>query len=124
MAHHRRAQERAMSRHHESASEAMRARLAALIGRQAKIASHLRGEDGRRDADFEDVVSYVSNDEVLEGLDDAARREILEIRAAFARIEDGSFGRCETCGREIPAGRLAVLPQVRTCVACATAAEA
>ncbi|MEQ1507822.1 MAG: TraR/DksA family transcriptional regulator [Myxococcota bacterium] len=96
-------------------------RLGALTGRGAAIDVHLRGEDGRRDADFEDVVSFVADDEVLEGLSDAARGEIGEIRAALARIEAGTWGTCERCGDPIAPRRLEVVPHARHCVRCAAA---
>jgi RNA polymerase-binding transcription factor DksA len=82
------------------------------------------GEDGRRDADFEDVASFLQADEVLEGLDEAGRAEIGEIRAAFERIAAGTWGVCESCGQDIASKRLAVLPHARLCVACAAAADA
>jgi RNA polymerase-binding transcription factor DksA len=47
-----------------------------------------------------------------------------EIRAALARIEAGTFGRCGGCGKAIPPARLDALPYARYCVACATAVEA
>ena len=49
-----------------------------------------------------------------------AERILAEIAAAEGRLEAGTFGRCEQCGSQIPAGRLELRPYVRTCVACAT----
>lgn len=98
-------------------------RLRSLIRREGKIAKHLRGEDGRHEADFEDVVAFVSSDEVLEGLEAAALDEIREIRAALDRLGDGSYGTCEGCGGDIGDRRLQALPHTRLCVTCATAAE-
>ncbi|MBY0228995.1 MAG: TraR/DksA C4-type zinc finger protein, partial [Gemmataceae bacterium] len=42
-----------------------------------------------------------------------------EAHAALARLDAGTFGRCEECGGTIPQGRLDALPYVRYCVACA-----
>jgi len=42
-----------------------------------------------------------------------------EVLAALQRIEDGTFGRCENCGRQIPKGRLDAVPYTRYCVRCA-----
>lgn len=42
-----------------------------------------------------------------------------EVLAALQRIEDGTYGRCENCGRKIPAGRLDAVPYTRYCVRCA-----
>jgi len=42
-----------------------------------------------------------------------------EIAAAWDRIDQGTFGRCEECGKEIPKARLLVLPFTSYCVECA-----
>jgi len=47
-----------------------------------------------------------------------------EIAAALARIDAGTFGQCEQCGRHIPKPRLAAVPWARHCIDCARAAEA
>ena len=46
-----------------------------------------------------------------------------EIAAALARIEQGTFGRCEECGGEIPRARLQAMPYARYCVECARKLE-
>ena len=44
---------------------------------------------------------------------------LAEVAAAERRLEAGTFGLCQSCGRPIPAGRLELRPYVRTCVDCA-----
>jgi RNA polymerase-binding protein DksA len=46
-----------------------------------------------------------------------------EIGAALDRINKGTFGMCEECGKEIPRERLKALPYARRCVACARKQE-
>ncbi|TQK71351.1 TraR/DksA family transcriptional regulator [Nocardioides sp. SLBN-35] len=46
------------------------------------------------------------------------RRHLAEVDAALVRLEAGTYGACETCGRPIAAGRLEVRPTARTCVGC------
>ncbi len=46
-----------------------------------------------------------------------AERRLSEIDAARARIDAGTYGRCEVCGKPIPDGRLEARPVARTCVA-------
>lgn len=41
-----------------------------------------------------------------------------EIERAIEKIDSGEFGSCERCGRQIPAGRLEVLPFARYCLEC------
>ena len=49
----------------------------------------------------------------------AARQRITEVDDALHRIDEGTYGRCEQCGRPIAADRLAVRPFARRCIACA-----
>ena len=43
------------------------------------------------------------------------------IDAALGRIEDGTFGRCVRCGRDISRERLSALPHAALCARCAHA---
>jgi DnaK suppressor protein len=46
-------------------------------------------------------------------------QERTRIEAALARIEEGEWGWCATCGEDIAKGRLAHDPSVAVCVRCA-----
>jgi RNA polymerase-binding transcription factor DksA len=46
------------------------------------------------------------------------RKALEEIAAARARLVEGTFGTCETCGGTIPVSRLDALPTARHCLAC------
>lgn len=46
-----------------------------------------------------------------------------QIEAAIQRIEDGSYGRCEACGEQIPETRLDAIPYAALCVQCASQRE-
>jgi RNA polymerase-binding transcription factor DksA len=61
-----------------------------------------------------------------EGDEDVARgilvtedKILAEARAALNRLDDGTFGRCERCGRAITKMRLKVVPYARHCIRCA-----
>lgn len=49
--------------------------------------------------------------------------QVAEVDAALKRLEDGSFGSCERCGKEIPKERLTAIPWARFCVDDQAAAE-
>lgn len=49
-----------------------------------------------------------------------ARERLAEMDAALARLDEGSYGRCERCGRPIGDERLAARPAATTCVGCAS----
>jgi DnaK suppressor protein len=47
-----------------------------------------------------------------------ARAAIAEIDRALGKIDIGTYGVCEQCGRDIPPARLQALPYAALCVAC------
>src|SRR5690606_12210352 len=55
----------------------------------------------------------------LAGLLDETKAVLAQIDAAERRLDDGSYGICETCGRQIGAERLEALPATPTCIDCA-----
>jgi DnaK suppressor protein len=55
---------------------------------------------------------------------DRELRLIGKIRAALERIEDGSFGICESCGEEIALKRLKARPVTSHCISCKSMMEA
>jgi len=48
-----------------------------------------------------------------------ARRKVRSMQQALERFEEGTYGICEICGKEISAQRLEALPQARLCIECA-----
>ena len=49
---------------------------------------------------------------------ETAWRELAETQAALDRIEEGTYGRCESCGGAIGRQRLLALPVTRFCISC------
>ncbi|MQA78562.1 MAG: hypothetical protein GEV10_08795 [Streptosporangiales bacterium] len=54
---------------------------------------------------------------------DAAEQQRRLVVEALARIDDGSYGRCVDCDREVPAGRLEARPEAARCVECQQKAD-
>ena len=48
-----------------------------------------------------------------------AQGKLKKLEAALQRMEEGTYGVCEACGRAIEPERLAVLPITTLCIACA-----
>jgi DnaK suppressor protein len=44
----------------------------------------------------------------------------IDVRRALVKLDEGSYGRCDVCGRSIPEGRLEALPWATLCVEDAT----
>jgi DnaK suppressor protein len=51
-------------------------------------------------------------------LRERSERALAEVEAALGRLEDGTYGRCTTCHREIPAERLEAIPWAAHCIDC------
>jgi len=77
-----------------------------------------RGElTGRGDNNhLADMATATYDRELDEGLGDGAQYTLDEIEAALRRIEDGSYGVCEVCGKPIGAERLSAIPWARLCI--------
>lgn len=56
--------------------------------------------------------------EVDESLGANAGQIVREIDSALAKIDDGTYGLCSRCGREIPEERLQAVPYATLCVSC------
>ncbi len=51
------------------------------------------------------------------------RRKVNSLEEALRRFEEGTYGICERCGKEISAQRLEALPHARLCIECAQKAN-
>ena len=57
--------------------------------------------------------------QMVAGLLREAKAQLEELDVALARVEAGTYGRCESCGQPIPTERLEALPGTATCITCA-----
>jgi RNA polymerase-binding protein DksA len=63
-----------------------------------------------------DVATETHDRELDYGLEENAEAVLNEIEAALTRIEDGTYGKCEICGRDIDEGRLEARPWATLCI--------
>lgn len=56
--------------------------------------------------------------ELSQHLDRMASETLAEIEAAFARLDDGTYGKCVDCDEQISTERLEALPAAARCVKC------
>ena len=59
-----------------------------------------------------ETFEHEKNQSLLEQVND----ELLQIEGAFQRLEQGTYGVCQACGRKIAEERLEALPATRFCV--------
>ena len=94
----------------------LKERLASLLKRAEVIEDDLRHP---LEADSSEQAVDLADDEALEGVDDVLRAEIGQVRMALLRIENGTYGTCATCGKQIARGRLEARPIATRCIDCA-----
>jgi DnaK suppressor protein len=70
-----------------------------------------------------DISTDAFEQEMSASLLQNARALQAEVAAALDRVEQGTFGKCQRCGRDIGDGRLQALPYTRYCVDCAQNAQ-
>jgi RNA polymerase-binding transcription factor DksA len=63
------------------------------------------------------------NEEVLEALGNASLSEIRQIKAAIARIDEGRYFDCVSCGEAIGEKRLSLILFADLCTSCAEESE-
>jgi DnaK suppressor protein len=51
-------------------------------------------------------------------LENRIRQELARVEHALDKIEKGTYGLCDNCGKPIPPGRLEALPQANLCMNC------
>ena len=52
-------------------------------------------------------------------LRDREKAQLMQVEAALAALDNGTYGTCWNCGRPIPAGRLEAIPWSTLCIDCA-----
>jgi len=116
--------------------DAYRAKLLALGKRLRSDVSHLEGEafrntGGEASGSLSSVPIHPADlgtdnfeEELTLDLLENQDQMLEEIDAALARLDQGTFGRCEECQKPIAKERLDALPYTRLCVDCARKSEA
>jgi len=96
--------------------------VAELERAERELLSEASGENNYRDhmadqgtATFERELDMTFEENERTALDD--------VRAAVARMEDGTYGTCAKCSADIPAARLEAMPTATLCITCKEAEE-
>lgn len=105
-----------------AALQAQRAELLALLGRLDESFAAI--VEGSRDTNIDDEhdpegATVALERQLVSSRADDARLRLEQIDRALARVNAGSYGRCEGCGEPIAPERLEVLPAASHCVRCA-----
>ena len=102
--------------------EEERARLLPAAGRlHAENSENIEDESGEiggwgTDNHPGDTASATFERELDEGLEEGAQNTLRDIDAALKRIENGTYGICEICGKPIGVERLRAIPWATRCI--------
>jgi RNA polymerase-binding protein DksA len=104
----------------------LRGRLEDERERVAAALDHLRSENegslqdevdvSAADNHLAETASVTLDREIDYSLEENETRLLAAIDAALGRIDDGTYGRCERCGKEIEEERLEALPWATLCI--------
>lgn len=100
----------------------LQSRLDALLDEARATVSDL-AEGDENYADPTDRAAAESDRSFLLRIRDRERKLIQKIQEALVRVEEGTYGQCETCGEEIGEKRLEARPVTTQCIDCKTEAE-
>ena len=73
---------------------------------------------GNSDNHLGDTATATLDREIDYSLEENSESVLRSIDAALQRIEDGTFGICETCGQPISEERLEAIPYATQCIDC------
>lgn len=73
------------------------------------------------DDNFADSAAATAERSEVLALIDSARERLAEVDAALQKMDEGTYGICEVCGRPIAEARLEARPLSVRCVECASA---
>lgn len=88
---------------------------------EALIGNMDREETALQNGAHPDVLDSASHREpiaALEAIRGVQEKELVELDAALARIENGTYGTCQMCGGAVGRQRLRAIPEARFCIDC------
>lgn len=68
------------------------------------------------DDNFADSGQVAAEQGENQALASQLRNELAEVERALAKLDDGTYGRCEACGEQIAPARLEAMPAARFCI--------
>lgn len=73
--------------------------------------------------DVADTATNIYDKELHQDLTEKNKRLLMDIEGSLKKIELGTFGKCEKCGKDISIERLKAIPFSKNCIKCQTGAE-
>jgi len=103
-----------------------------LIEKKNEILSMIEKEmqDDLEDKESENVIGDIvdtansASESLINGsLTENEQKKLREINEALKRIEEGVYGKCVVCGKDIEEKRLTAIPEAKKCIDCKVVEE-
>ena len=101
----------------------MRAQLTAERERVREQLAHLGIDPGTYDENFADSGQVTAERGEVEALSGSLLETLQDIDRALMKLDNGTYGACEACGKTIPRDRLEAMPAAQLCIECANKAR-
>ena len=101
---------------YEELKSELEERLASL---QKRLASIKKDVTKAHSGDSAEQAQERENDEVVDAIGNETALSIRIIQSALERIDNGTYGACDSCGEDIGEARLRAIPEATRCVNCA-----
>ncbi|GAA2602037.1 TraR/DksA C4-type zinc finger protein [Actinomadura fulvescens] len=95
-----------------------RTRLDATLVDLDRSIAILKGEHPERESSAADAGAGLTDSDRVEAALESLQRHRDAVRKALGRIEQGTYGQCIGCGKDVPPGRLEARPDAARCVPC------
>ena len=89
---------------------------------EARLTHIARDLSDTPDRDWEEQAIELEDDEALEHQAALVEAEIVSVKRALERINNGTYGECVQCGGQISPARLHARPEAALCIDCANKA--
>jgi RNA polymerase-binding transcription factor DksA len=89
---------------------------------RAKLGELGLGDNGSLafDGGFADSSQVTAERSEIEALTGSLSETLHDIEDALSKMDEGTYGRCESCGGDIGDARLEAMPAARLCIRCAS----
>ncbi|MBM3672875.1 MAG: TraR/DksA family transcriptional regulator [Actinobacteria bacterium] len=89
---------------------------------RAKLGELGLGENGSLsfDGGFADSSQVTAERSEIEALAGSLAETLRDVEDALTKMDDGTYGRCQSCSGEIGDARLEAMPAARLCISCAS----
>ncbi len=84
--------------------------------RISKIEDDIQNPKDDLNKDWEDQAIAIRQNDTRQLLAAEARQGIIYVNDALSHIDNGTYGECEVCGKQIPEQRLQAVPYATLCV--------